>query len=144
MCDDSVTWQWGFKDGYMWWVLKCHQNLTSGCREVVPLCDPGVQSHALDVSSFLLWFVRRPEELGRGAEFRQRRAARRTCASRVSATTPSTAAPAAASCTSVVAIAAVERARVAAYAVCGRAAGRRLQAQQGAGVLRWGGQDGSP
>lgn len=45
--------------------FKCHRNVAVGAEQsLATLCDPGVQSHALDVSSLLLWFVRRPEELG--------------------------------------------------------------------------------
>ena len=73
MCDDSVTWQWGRGSGGVRMnvgvcvcmcvcVLRVSPNFAMG--EVLPLCDPGVQSHALDVPSLLLRFVRRPEELG--------------------------------------------------------------------------------
>lgn len=144
VCDDSVTWQWGrgqwgFKDecGCVSWVFKCHQNFACGCREVphATLCDPGVQSHALDVSSLLLRFVRRPEELRRGAEVGRHGPAGGTDASCGTATSASRA--------GIIAIAAFKGAGVAAYAVRRRAAGRGLQTQQGAGVLWRCGQDGS-
>jgi len=117
-------------------VFKCHRNFPVGAKEVWPatLCDPGIQSHALDVSSLLLRFVRRPDELGRGAEVG---AAAGTDASRSAGRAAANAS--ASSCTSVITIAGV-----AADAVCGRAASRRLQAQQGARVLRRRSQDGSP
>lgn len=133
-------------------VLWESPKLHCGCREevLVPLCDPGIQSHALDVSSLLVLFVRRPEELGRRAEVGRHGPAGRTCRA---ATSASTAGPTASSSSrtcsatsgrsSVVAVAAFEGAGVAAYAVCGRAAGRGLQAQQGAGVLRRSSQDGT-
>lgn len=110
----------------------------------VTLCDPGVQSHALDVSSLLLLFARRPEELRRRAEVGWHGPAGCTSASYGGAAPRPTASTcAAASCSGVVAIAALEGAGVAAHAVRRRAARRGLQAQQGARVLRRSGQDGS-
>lgn len=87
------------------------------------LCDPGVQSHAFYVSSVLIRFVRHPEQLGGAAS-----------ASGTAAATGGA---------GIVAVAALERAGVAADAVCGRAARRRLQAEQRAGVLRRRRQDGA-
>lgn len=110
-------------------------NLACAGASGTTLCDPGVQSHPLDASTLLLLFARRPQQLRRRAEVRRSRPAGGTDAS---------CAPASASSGgTVVAITAFEGAGVAAHAVCGRAAGRRLQGQQGAWVLRRHAQYGS-
>lgn len=95
----------------------CLSLLNSGAT----LCDPGVQSHPLDVSTLLLLFAGGPEELRRRAEVRRHRTAGGTDVSCSAASS---------SCgTAVVAITSFKGAGVAAHAVCGRAASRRLQGQ---------------
>lgn len=138
-----TVWEEGcFEDnwGCVLWMFESHQNVAVGaerCRTT--LCHPGVQSHALDVSSVLLLFARRPEEFGRRAEVRWNGPAGGTDASCNAATTCTAAA--ASRNASVITIAPFEGAGVAAHTVCRRAAGQRFQGQQGAWVLRRAGQD---
>lgn len=117
------------------WV--CLSLLNFACRGAsgAALCDPGVQSHPLDVSTLLLLFAWHPEELRRRTEVGRRRTA--------GGTNASCSAPAS-NAAAVVAITAFEGAGVAAHAVGGRAASRGLQGQQGAWVLRRCAQYGSP
>lgn len=93
-------------------VCGCLSLLSFACMEAsgASLCDPGVQSHPLDVSTLLLLLARRPEELRRRAEVRRHRPAGGAHAS---------CAAAASSGAAVVAIAAFKGAGVAAHAVCG-------------------------
>lgn len=102
-----------------------------GCRSVsrtilLPLCGPSVQSHTLDVAPFLLGLVARPEELSWVH-------ASRSCR-------PVASASSSPSSTGIVPIASLKGTGIAADAVRRRASRWGLQTQQGAWVLRRGGE----
>lgn len=142
--EDSVSGQWGGVLGGSMNACESLSLLNFACREAsaATLCDPGVQSHPLDVSTLLLLFARRPEQLRRRAEVGRHGPASGPDAPRAAAAA-ATAAGSASHGAAVVAIAAFKGAGVAAHAVCGRAASRGLQGQQGTWVLRRRAQYGS-